>query len=71
MPFDAMQRTVNLSTTEAESAAAVTCAQDMLYVMKVLESVGLMVEKPMVLQIDTKGAVDLANNWSVRGWTHV
>ena len=44
----AMERTVSLSTTEAESAAAVTCAHDMLYVMKVLESVGLTVEKPMV-----------------------
>ena len=65
-----MQRTVSLSTTEAESAAAVTCAQDMLYVMKVLESVGLMVEKPLVLQIDNKGAEDLANYWILGGQTH-
>ncbi len=28
----------------------------------------LQVELPMVLQMDNKGEVDLANNWSVRGW---
>ena len=65
----ATQKTVSLSTTEAESAAGVTCAQDMLYAMKVVETLGLEVEKPMVLEINNKGAVDLANNWSVGGRT--
>ena len=31
--------------------------------------VGLQVEKPMILQMDNKGAVDLANNWSSAGRT--
>jgi hypothetical protein len=30
---------------------------------------GLQVEIPMVLEMDNKGAVDLANNWSVGGRT--
>jgi len=30
---------------------------------------GLQVELPMVLEMDNKGAVDLANNWSVGGRT--
>eukprot|EP00957_Ditylum_brightwellii_P195171 14870290-Ditylum_brightwellii.AAC.1 len=31
---------------------------------------GLLVELPMLLEIDNSGAVDLANNWSARGRTH-
>jgi hypothetical protein len=38
--------------------------------MRVLESIGLKVKKPMMLYNDNKGAVeDLMNNWSVGGWT--
>ena len=63
------QKFVSLSVTEAESAAGVMVAQDMLYVYRLLESIGLSVELPMLLEIDNKGAVDLANNWSVGGRT--
>ena len=63
------QKIVTLSSTEAELVAAVSCAQDMLYVMRILESIGLKVERPMVLWVDNKGTVDLANNWSVGGRT--
>ena len=41
----------------------------MLYEMHLLESMGLEVQKPMILEVDNKGAVDLANNWSVGGRT--
>ena len=58
-----------LSVTEAEMSAGVTCAQDMLYVMRIVEALGLKVKKPMELTMDNKGAVDLANNWSVGGRT--
>jgi hypothetical protein len=63
------QKHVALSVTEAELYAAVSCAQDMLYVMNVLESVELEVELPMILEVDNKGAVGLANNWSIGGRT--
>ena len=43
------------------------CAQDMLFAMRVLESIGLKVQKPMLLYIDNKGAVDYVNNWSTSG----
>ena len=62
-----MQSQVALSVTSAESAAGVSCVQDMLFIMHVLESIGLKVKKPMVLEMDNKGAVDLANSWSVSG----
>jgi hypothetical protein len=51
-----------LSVTEAEGAAGVTEAQDMLFVYNILKSLGLKVQLPMVLEMDNKGAVDLANS---------
>ena len=63
------QTSVTLSVTEAELVSATQCAQDMLFIMRVLESVGLKVQKPMILKVDNKGAVDLANNWSIGGRT--
>ena len=61
----ATQKFVTLSVTEAEGAAGVMTAQDMLYAYCLLLSMGFTVELPMVLEMDNKGAVDLANNWSV------
>ncbi len=58
-----------LSTTEAETYAGVICVQDMLYMKNVLESLGLKVKLPMVLEMDNQGVVYLANNWSVGGRT--
>jgi len=64
-----MQQGITLSVTEAETMAAVECAQDMLFTMHVLQSIGLTVELPMILEVDNKGTVDLANNWSSAGRT--
>jgi len=64
-----MQKVVALSVSEAELYSGTLCSQDMLYVMRVLESIGLKVQKPMIMEMDNKGAVDLANNWSVGGRT--
>jgi hypothetical protein len=64
-----MQKVVALSSTEAELMSGTECAQDMLYSMRVVESLGLKVKNPMILEIDNKGAVDIANNWSVGGRT--
>jgi hypothetical protein len=63
------QKSVTLSTAESELASGTSCAQEMLYVMRVMESLGLKVKKPMILEMDSKAAVDLANNWSVGGRT--
>jgi hypothetical protein len=63
------ERTVPLSTTEAERYTGITCVQDMLYMKNVLESVGLMVKLPVVLEMDNLGAVYLANIWSIGGRT--
>ena len=65
----ATQKFVTLSVTEAETAAGVMVAQDMMYAYRILLSLGLKVKIPMILEMDNKGAVDLANNWSVGGRT--
>lgn len=44
------QKFVTLSVTKAETAAGVTCAQDMMYVYRILTSLGLEVQLPMVLR---------------------
>jgi hypothetical protein len=64
-----MQTCVTLSTTESEFVSMTECAQDMLFTMRVLQSMELAVKLPMVLQCDNKGACDLANNWSAGGRT--
>ena len=55
-------QTVALSVIEAEIFSDKMCAQDMLFVMHILESMGLKVEKPMIFYTDSKGAMDLVNN---------
>jgi hypothetical protein len=67
----ARQRHVTLSVTEVEGTAGVTEAQAMLFVYNILKSLGLKVQLPMVLEMDNKGAVNLANSWSVGGCIHV
>jgi hypothetical protein len=64
-----MQRSVALSVMEAELFAATNNVQDMLYKKRIIESLGLHVQLPMILEVDNKGAVDLVNNYSVGGWT--
>ena len=64
-----MQKIVALSVTEAEVIALVQCVQEMIYIIKLVESLGRKVRKPMMTNSDNKGAVDLVNGWSVGGGT--
>jgi hypothetical protein len=64
------RKSVALLVCKAEQSSGVLCTQNMLYCKNVLESMGLLkVKLPMLLKMDNKGAVDLANNWSVGGQT--
>ena len=58
---------VVLSVTEAELAAATSCAESVLHHYRLLVSLGFAVQLPMILEVDNKGAKDLSNNWSVGG----
>jgi hypothetical protein len=64
-----MMPIIALSVTEAELYAAVLCAQDMLFIMRLLFSLGMDVQLPMILEVDNKGAVDFINGWSLSGRT--
>ena len=46
-------------TPDAEGTARVTCTQDMLCIMQIIKSLGLDVKKPIVLEMNNKGALDL------------
>ena len=63
------QTATTLSVTESELVVAIDCVQDLLFERRVLESIGLQVQLPMILSVDNRGVVDLVNNWSVTGWT--
>jgi hypothetical protein len=57
MPF------VTLSVTEAELAAAVDCACDLLYVKRMMEGMGLKIVLPIPLFVDNEGAVNTIRNY--------
>ena len=63
------QTATTLSVTVSELVAAIDCVQDLLFERRVLESIGLQVQLPMILSVDNRGVVDLVNNWSVTGRT--
>ena len=50
--WSATHKFVTFSVMEAESAAGVMIAQDMLYIYRLLQSLGLEVNLPMVLEMD-------------------
>jgi hypothetical protein len=47
-----MQKCITLSTIEAEFMVMTDCVQDVLYIMRVLQSMELQVELPMIIQCD-------------------
>jgi hypothetical protein len=63
------QNIVEVSVTYSELVAAGQVAQYMLFVMILMDSIGLKVKKPILFNVDNKGAVDLINNWSCGGRT--
>jgi hypothetical protein len=64
-----MQKCVTLSPTKAEFVSMMECAQDMMFIMRVLCSLELKVQLSMIIHCDNKGAVDLAKNWFTGGRT--
>ena len=56
--------------TESELNPGVYCSQYTMYDLRVLESIELKFELPMLMEIENSGTMDLENNWSVGGTTH-
>ena len=60
-----IQGSVLLGMAKGELIAACEAAQIMLSSMRVLEDIGLCVKKPMILQVDCKGVLDLTYGWTL------
>jgi hypothetical protein len=58
------QSCVTLSTTEAEYIALSQAVAECLFLKQVIESIGLEVKLPIIVNEDNTGAIDLASNWS-------
>jgi hypothetical protein len=58
-----MQIIVALLVTEVELFAATNNAQNKLYTKIIVESLGLHLQLPMILEVDNKGALDLLDNF--------
>ena len=63
------QKIIALSVTEAKLIALAQVVQEILYVMCILESMHLKIERPMVVESDNKGAINLCSSWIVGGRT--
>ena len=61
------QKHVTLSATQAELAAIVTMVQDIMYIYRVVTSMGLQLHLPMIAEMDNSGAHHLTNSWSLVG----
>jgi hypothetical protein len=64
-----MQKIIALSVSEAEIIALVQCVQEIMFIVKLINSLGLKVKKPIELEVDNKATVDLVNGWNISGGT--
>ena len=53
---------VTLSSSEAELVALSECVKDVKFVMKILEDLGIKVQRPVTVRVDNVGAIFLAEN---------
>ena len=60
-------KTIALSVKEVELIALTQCAQEILHVMRLLESMKSKFSKPMILESDNKGVLGMCNSWTVGG----
>ena len=56
------QRSVTLSSTEAEFVALSEAAKEIKFIVQVMWSLNMSVELPVVVRVDNVGAIYLANN---------
>ena len=59
-----MQPSVSLSMAEGELIAAEEALQMMLFAIHMMEDIISLLKKPMILQVDCKGVLDLTYEWN-------
>ena len=55
-------RSVTLSSTEAEYVAMSEVVKDLIFIRNILESIGLKIQYPMIVEVDNTGAIYLGMN---------
>ena len=55
--------------SEAEIIALVQCVQEVMFIIKLIKSIGLKVKVPVHIEVDNHATVDLVNGWSIAGGT--
>ncbi len=63
------QKTVSLSSTEAEWIALSEAAKDVRFVVQLVESMGIEVKRPVKIRVDNVGAIFMSNNITTTGRT--
>jgi len=63
------QRSVTLSSSEAEFVALSEAAKEIKFIVQVMLSIGIEVEMPIVVHVDNVGAIFMAENVSTSGRT--
>ena len=58
------QKSVALSSSDAELVAASEAVKEIVFVMQVLKSIGIPVETPVIVRVDNMGAIFMAENAS-------
>ena len=56
------QRIVALSITEAKLISKAQVTQEMLYMIRIVELIGLKVKKSIILECNNKGSIDICNS---------
>ena len=60
------QKSVTLSSTEAEYISITEVITEIMFIKQVLEFLGLEIEYPIIVRVDNVGAIYLANNMTTR-----
>ena len=63
------QRSVTLSSTEAEWIALSEAVKEIIFVLQLLESLGIKVNLPITVRVDNTGAIFMAKNTNTTSGT--
>ena len=60
--FSKMQRSVSLSSAEAEYFGGMMAARDLVWIRDLLVDLGIVLDGPSVIQSDSKSAIDMSHD---------
>ena len=64
-----MQRIVSLSSSEAKYYALAEAAKDIKFIVQILESIGIIIQKPIIVHVDDVSAIFITENASATART--